>query len=75
MISVACCGHGKKWEGLLVCVIGAPLNGRFVCEGEQIGVKRTRNEQDFLEERIHFVWTASPSFLLLLCFFCFHSLT
>ena len=40
--------------------------GRFVCEGEQMGVKRTRNEQDFLEERIHFVWTASPSFLLFL---------
>jgi hypothetical protein len=51
-------------EGLLVCVIGAPLNGRFVCEGEQMGVKRTRKEQDFLEERIHIVWTASPSFLL-----------
>jgi len=41
-------------EGLLVCVIGTPLNGRFVCEGEQMGVKRTRNE-----ERIHIVWTTS----------------
>jgi len=40
--------------------------GSFVCEGEQMGVKRTRTEQDFLEERIHFVWTASPSFLLFL---------
>ncbi|KAJ6882802.1 hypothetical protein NC651_029164 [Populus alba x Populus x berolinensis] len=29
-----------------------------------MGVKRTRKEQDFLEERIHIVWTASPSFLL-----------
>jgi hypothetical protein len=45
--------------------------GRFVCEGEQMGVKRTRNEQDFLEERIHFVWTTSPSFLLF--FFSFLS--
>ena len=38
----------KSLEGLLVCVNGAPLNGRFVCEGEQMGVKRPRNEQDFL---------------------------
>jgi hypothetical protein len=56
----------KSLEGLLVCVIGAPSNGRFVCEGEQTGVKRTRNEQDFLEESIRIVWTTSPSFLLLL---------
>jgi hypothetical protein len=38
----------KSMEGLLVCVIGTPLNRRFVCEGEQMGVKRPRNEQDFL---------------------------
>ncbi|KAJ6882812.1 hypothetical protein NC651_029173 [Populus alba x Populus x berolinensis] len=36
-----------------------------------MGVKRTRNEQDFLEERIHFVWTTTPSFLLLLLLLLF----